>query len=64
MAADRIGPGGADRPHRVTVALGSNLGDRQSFLRLAVSEIGVVTAACQMFETQPVHRSGGARENG
>lgn len=43
-----------DRLHRVIVALGSNLGDRQSFLRQAVAEIGTVTAASQVFETEPV----------
>lgn len=40
--------------HRALVALGSNLGDRESFLRAAVTELGVVTAMSQVFETEPV----------
>ena len=40
--------------HRALVALGSNLGDRESFLRAAVAELGVVTAMSQVFETEPV----------
>ena len=40
--------------HEVIVALGSNLGDRQSYLRFAVAELGEVGATSQVFETEPV----------
>lgn len=40
--------------HRALVALGSNLGDRESYLRGAVAGLGVVTAMSQVFETEPV----------
>ncbi len=40
--------------HEVIVALGSNLGDRQGYLRFAVQELGNVVAMSQVFETEPV----------
>jgi dihydroneopterin aldolase/2-amino-4-hydroxy-6-hydroxymethyldihydropteridine diphosphokinase len=40
--------------HRAIVALGSNLGDREGYLRLAVDEFGGVVATSQVFETDPV----------
>lgn len=40
--------------HRAIVALGSNLGDREHFLRAAVHALGDVVAASQVFETEPV----------
>jgi dihydroneopterin aldolase/2-amino-4-hydroxy-6-hydroxymethyldihydropteridine diphosphokinase len=42
------------RRHEAIVALGSNLGDREGFLRDAVSELGIVTAMSQVFETEPI----------
>jgi dihydroneopterin aldolase/2-amino-4-hydroxy-6-hydroxymethyldihydropteridine diphosphokinase len=47
--------------HRAIVALGSNLGDREGFLRLALGELGGVVAQSQVFETDPV---GGPDEQG
>lgn len=47
--------------HAAIVALGSNLGDRRSYLRHAVSRLGDVTTASQVFETEPV---GGPDEQG
>jgi dihydroneopterin aldolase/2-amino-4-hydroxy-6-hydroxymethyldihydropteridine diphosphokinase len=40
--------------HRAIVALGSNLGDRHGYLRLALGELGGVVAQSQVFETDPV----------
>jgi dihydroneopterin aldolase/2-amino-4-hydroxy-6-hydroxymethyldihydropteridine diphosphokinase len=40
--------------HVAIVALGSNLRDRRSYLRHAVSRLGDVTAESQVFETEPV----------
>lgn len=40
--------------HRAYVALGSNLGDREAFLRYAIGELGDVVAQSQVFETDPV----------
>lgn len=40
--------------HRAIVALGSNLGDREAYLRFAVGELGGVVAESQVFETDPV----------
>jgi dihydroneopterin aldolase / 2-amino-4-hydroxy-6-hydroxymethyldihydropteridine diphosphokinase len=40
--------------HRAIVALGSNLGDRPRFLADAVSQLGDVVAASQVYETAPV----------
>lgn len=40
--------------HEVIVALGSNLGDREGYLRFAVSELGNVVAMSQVYETEPV----------
>lgn len=40
--------------HSALVALGSNLGDRESYLRFAVRELGDVVAMSQVFETEPV----------
>ena len=42
------------KSHRVLVALGSNLGDREAYLRHAVHELGTVTKMSQVFETDPV----------
>jgi dihydroneopterin aldolase / 2-amino-4-hydroxy-6-hydroxymethyldihydropteridine diphosphokinase len=40
--------------HRAIVALGSNLGDREAYLRHALGELGGVVAQSQVFETDPV----------
>ena len=40
--------------HSAIVALGSNLGDRERYLRFAVGELGNVVAMSQVFETEPV----------
>jgi dihydroneopterin aldolase/2-amino-4-hydroxy-6-hydroxymethyldihydropteridine diphosphokinase len=40
--------------HVAIVALGSNLGDRRSYLRHAVARLGDVTAESQVFKTEPV----------
>ena len=49
---------GTDIPPRTAhvayVALGSNLGDREGFLRLGVRELGNVVAMSDVFETDPV----------
>ncbi|MCB9381616.1 MAG: 2-amino-4-hydroxy-6-hydroxymethyldihydropteridine diphosphokinase [Acidimicrobiaceae bacterium] len=45
--------------HRAVVALGSNLGDREGYLRFAVRELGNVTAMSQIFETEPIGGPGG-----
>lgn len=47
--------------HEAIVALGSNLGDREMFLREAVQELGNVTAMSQVWETEPI---GGPGEQG
>ena len=40
--------------HTAYIALGSNLGDRERYLRFAVSELSNVVAMSQVFETAPV----------
>lgn len=40
--------------HRAYVALGSNLGDREAYLRLGVDGLGYVTAISDLYETVPV----------
>ena len=40
--------------HSAFIALGSNLGDRERYLRFAVAELGDVIAMSQVFETEPV----------
>lgn len=40
--------------HTAYVALGSNLGDRESFLRIGVRGLGNVTAMSDVYETDPV----------
>lgn len=40
--------------HTAIVALGSNLGDRESYLRLAVAELGNVVAVSDVYETEPI----------
>lgn len=40
--------------HSAFIALGSNLGDRERYLRFAVSELSNVVAMSQVFETAPV----------
>jgi dihydroneopterin aldolase/2-amino-4-hydroxy-6-hydroxymethyldihydropteridine diphosphokinase len=40
--------------HNAYIALGSNLGDREGYLRFAVAELGNVVAMSQVFETEPV----------
>lgn len=42
------------RSHSAIVALGSNLGDREGYLRLALAELGNVTAVSDVFETEPI----------
>jgi 2-amino-4-hydroxy-6-hydroxymethyldihydropteridine diphosphokinase len=46
---------------RALLALGSNLGDRRTYLREAVAELPDVTAVSQVYETAPV---GGPDEQG
>jgi len=48
--ADVDDPGG----HTAIVALGSNLGDREGYLRLALRELGKVVRASDVFETEPI----------
>jgi dihydroneopterin aldolase/2-amino-4-hydroxy-6-hydroxymethyldihydropteridine diphosphokinase len=46
--------------HRAIVALGTNLGDRVGYLKLAVAELGNnIVAQSQVFETAPVGGPGG-----
>lgn len=40
--------------HKAYLALGSNLGDRERYLRFAVRELGNIVAMSQVFETAPV----------
>lgn len=40
--------------HTAIVALGSNLGDREGYLRLAIERLGGVTEMSQLYETAPV----------
>ncbi len=40
--------------HIAYLALGSNLGEREHYLRFAVNELGDVVAKSQVFETEPV----------
>jgi dihydroneopterin aldolase/2-amino-4-hydroxy-6-hydroxymethyldihydropteridine diphosphokinase len=40
--------------HAAIVALGSNLGDREGYLRFAIEELGHVVAESDVFETEPV----------
>ncbi|MEI7548102.1 MAG: 2-amino-4-hydroxy-6-hydroxymethyldihydropteridine diphosphokinase, partial [Actinomycetota bacterium] len=47
--------------HTAFIALGSNLGDRERYLRFAVRELGNVVAMSQVFETEPV---GGPQDQG
>jgi dihydroneopterin aldolase/2-amino-4-hydroxy-6-hydroxymethyldihydropteridine diphosphokinase len=49
------------RDHVALLALGSNLGDREGFLRFAVGELGHVTAMSDVYETAPV---GGPHDQG
>jgi 2-amino-4-hydroxy-6-hydroxymethyldihydropteridine diphosphokinase len=52
----------ASRPvSRAFIALGSNLGDREGYLRGALREIGTIVAESQVYETDPV---GGPDEQG
>ena len=48
-------------PHTAIVALGSNMGDRAGYLRLAVEGLGQVTAMSRVYETDPV---GGPEDQG
>jgi dihydroneopterin aldolase/2-amino-4-hydroxy-6-hydroxymethyldihydropteridine diphosphokinase len=41
-------------PHLAIIALGSSLGDREAYLRLAVTSLPSVQAMSQVFETDPV----------
>jgi dihydroneopterin aldolase/2-amino-4-hydroxy-6-hydroxymethyldihydropteridine diphosphokinase len=45
--------------HEAIVALGSNLGDRESYLRLAVRSLPGVRSMSQVFETDPIGGHGG-----
>jgi dihydroneopterin aldolase/2-amino-4-hydroxy-6-hydroxymethyldihydropteridine diphosphokinase len=49
------------RGHTAIVALGSNLGDREAHLRLALEQLGQVTAVSDVYETEPI---GGPDEQG
>jgi dihydroneopterin aldolase/2-amino-4-hydroxy-6-hydroxymethyldihydropteridine diphosphokinase len=40
--------------HTAIVALGSNLGDREGYLRLAIDRLGTVTRLSDVYETDPV----------
>ena len=40
--------------HDVLVALGSNLGDREGYLRFAIGELGNVVSMSQVYETEPI----------
>ena len=44
--------------HIAIVALGSNLGDREQYLRLAVSQLGEIVKMSQVFETDPMGPEG------
>ena len=44
----------AHSSHTAYIALGSNLGDREAYLRLGVGGLGHVTAMSDVFETDPV----------
>ena len=44
----------AHSAHIAYIALGSNLGDREEYLRLGVAGLGNVTAMSDVFETDPV----------
>ena len=44
--------------HIAIVALGSNLGDRDQYLRLAVGRLGEIVATSQVFETDPMGPEG------
>ena len=41
-------------PHLAIIALGSSLGDREGYLRLAVTSLPALQAMSQVFETDPV----------
>lgn len=41
-------------PTRAVLALGSNLGDREGYLRFAVDQLGPLAAESQVFETDPI----------
>ncbi len=45
--------------HRAIVALGSNLGEREDFLRFAIGQLSPLAAESQVFETDPVGGPGG-----
>lgn len=47
------------RAHTAIVALGSNLGEREFYLRYAMSRLGEVTAESQVYETDPIGGPGG-----
>jgi dihydroneopterin aldolase/2-amino-4-hydroxy-6-hydroxymethyldihydropteridine diphosphokinase len=47
-----------DTSHVAIVALGSNLGDREQYLRLAVSRLGEIVKRSQVFETDPMGPAG------
>ena len=61
-----LGPGSQAKSHEAIIALGSNLGDREGFLRRAIRELGgmvsgSVVAMSDVYETEPV---GGPDEQG
>lgn len=58
-SADSTGVSAAK--HEVIVALGSNLGDRESYLRMAIAGLDRVVAMSQIYETEPI---GGPGEQG
>lgn len=53
VSVDAVNDGRTQR-HTAFLALGSNLGDREHYLRFAVRELGDVVAMSQVFETEPV----------
>lgn len=48
-----------DRTRQAILALGSNLGDREAYLRLAVASLPGLVAASSVYETDPVGGPGG-----
>jgi dihydroneopterin aldolase / 2-amino-4-hydroxy-6-hydroxymethyldihydropteridine diphosphokinase len=50
----RRGGEGDDKAHGALIALGSNLGEREAYLRFAVEHLGGVVAESDVFETAPV----------
>ena len=54
MSPSRTSGSGGDTPTRAFLSLGSNLGDRRSFLRQAIESLPDVVAVSPVYETDPV----------